>query len=136
MDRRNFIKNTCLTCAALAVGITIESCQKNNSVQPTSVNFTLDLTSSSNAALNNIGGWISQNNVIVIRTGSSTYAALSETCTHAGCSVSYSSSSKQLVCPCHGGVFDSNGNVVSGPPSSPLPQYKTSLSGNTLTVTS
>jgi cytochrome b6-f complex iron-sulfur subunit len=136
MDRRNFIKNTCLTCAALAVGITIESCQKNNNVQPTSVNFTLDLTTSSNAALNNIGGSVIQNGAVVIRTSSSTFAAFSDTCTHAGCSVSYSSSSKQFLCPCHGGVFDSNGNVVSGPPTSALPQYKTSLSGNILTVTS
>ena len=50
------------------------------------------------------------------------WKAFSATCTHAPCTVGYSGS--QIQCPCHGGIFDpSNGNVVSGPPPTRLPEY-------------
>jgi Rieske Fe-S protein len=61
------------------------------------------------------------------------WKAFSATCTHAPCTVGYSSS--QIQCPCHNGVFDpSNGSVVSGPPPSPLPEYGVLIQGNNLYV--
>jgi Rieske Fe-S protein len=44
----------------------------------------------------------------------------SNRCTHLGCAVNWSSSSNQFTCPCHGGVFDAQGNAVAGPPPAPL----------------
>lgn len=60
--------------------------------------------------------------VVVVHTGGSQYYAYDAVCTHAGCTVQYDSSSKLLVCPCHGGAFDPTrgAQVVSGPPPSPL----------------
>ena len=48
------------------------------------------------------------------------YRALSAACTHLGCRVSWNDAARQFHCPCHGGVYDREGRVVSGPPPSPL----------------
>lgn len=45
---------------------------------------------------------------------------LSATCTHAGCTVAWQASSREFVCPCHSGTYDTSGAVVSGPPPAPL----------------
>ena len=67
---------------------------------------------------------------IAIREGGS-IRAFSAVCTHAGCTVGYQSG--ELVCPCHGGVFDAKtGAVVSGPPPSPLQQRKVIESGGSI----
>ncbi len=50
------------------------------------------------------------------------YAAFSAICTHAGCTVQYDSNNTEFVCPCHGGVYSARtGQVLGGPPPSPLP---------------
>lgn len=49
--------------------------------------------------------------------------ALSTTCTHLGCKVQYQQARRIFFCPCHDGVFDQDGNVVSGPPPAPLRRY-------------
>jgi Rieske Fe-S protein len=48
------------------------------------------------------------------------YRALSAVCQHLGCSVRWDGSKKRFLCPCHGGVYDRDGRVVSGPPPRPL----------------
>jgi thiosulfate dehydrogenase (quinone) large subunit len=56
---------------------------------------------------------------VVVRDQSGKLTALSAVCTHAGCQVDYQGG--QLVCPCHGSVFDARtGAVVQGPASQPL----------------
>ena len=52
----------------------------------------------------------------VIRNSSDEIIALSATCTHLRCILQWDKDSGRLVCPCHAGAFDLNGNVVSGPP--------------------
>jgi Rieske Fe-S protein len=42
--------------------------------------------------------------------------ALSATCAHLGCRVRWDVPRRQFLCPCHGGVYDRDGRVVSGPP--------------------
>lgn len=48
--------------------------------------------------------------------------ALDPVCTHAGCIVKWNGSEKSWDCPCHGGRFDINGRVLTGPPRKDLPQ--------------
>lgn len=43
-------------------------------------------------------------------------AALSLACTHQGCEVVWVEEERSYRCPCHEGVFDETGAVVSGPP--------------------
>jgi len=58
---------------------------------------------------------------LVVRREADRYNAVSRTCTHSGvCLVDWESKRQQFVCPCHSGVYDVYGNVVSGPPPRPL----------------
>jgi cytochrome b6-f complex iron-sulfur subunit len=138
MERKDFIKQAmALAGLAFVPAAVVESCTKQNNSGPTNVNFTLDLSAADNAALAVVGGYKVTNSVMVIRTGTSTFEALSAVCTHAGCTLGFDSSSNKIVCPCHGGTFNpATGAVLGGPPKSSLSMYKTSLSGTVLTVTS
>jgi menaquinol-cytochrome c reductase iron-sulfur subunit len=49
--------------------------------------------------------------------------ALSNICTHLGCGVRWDVDRKRFVCPCHNGMFDRNGDVLSGPPPKPLRRF-------------
>lgn len=96
----------------------------------------VDLSLSEYSALNDEFGSVklSSNNIIVINTGGGNYVALSFICTHRSCSLSYNSSANNLPCPCHGSVFDINGNVLEGPATLPLKKYTTVLDGNVLKI--
>ncbi len=52
------------------------------------------------------------------------YEALSNICTHLACRVRWVEDRRAFYCPCHAGVFDEDGNVVSGPPPRPLDRYE------------
>lgn len=67
----------------------------------------------------------------VIREGGEIYA-LSLVCTHLGCSVTVTP--RELLCPCHGSVFDRRGNVVKGPADRPLMRYAVEDRGDRIVV--
>lgn len=57
----------------------------------------------------------------LLRPSSSTVAAFSAVCTHAGCTVGYDAGAGEFVCPCHGGTYSATtGAVLGGPPPAPL----------------
>jgi cytochrome b6-f complex iron-sulfur subunit len=53
--------------------------------------------------------------------------ALSAVCTHLGCIIQWHPDAKEFVCPCHGGRYDFDGKVVSGPPPRPLEKIDVKL---------
>lgn len=54
--------------------------------------------------------------------------AYSAVCTHFACICSWDESKKIISCPCHEGHFDpSDGHVISGPPPSPLEQFRVEI---------
>jgi len=53
------------------------------------------------------------------------YVAISTRCAHLGCPVRYFQASRRFVCPCHGGVYGFQGEVVGGPPVRPLDRFYT-----------
>lgn len=71
---------------------------------------------------------------ILINTPDGELLAFSAICTHLTCSVIYESDTESLLCPCHNGKFDLSGNVVSGPPPSPLESYIVEISGEDIVV--
>jgi Rieske Fe-S protein len=58
-----------------------------------------------------------QSNIIVFENGGS-YTALSTSCTHACCTVSFTGSG--FSCPCHGAKFDLTGKCTNGRAGRPL----------------
>ncbi|MHB8533524.1 MAG: QcrA and Rieske domain-containing protein, partial [Solirubrobacteraceae bacterium] len=67
--------------------------------------------------------------VFLIKSESGGVRALSSTCTHLGCHVSFDAAAKVFKCPCHGGVYSPDGAVLAGPPPRPLPALPTRVDG-------
>jgi quinol---cytochrome c reductase iron-sulfur subunit, bacillus type len=72
--------------------------------------------------------------VYLVRTGEQSVRAMQSTCTHLGCRTSYDRRSKRIMCPCHGGVYDTQGNVIDGPPPAPLPTLMTRVENGQVMV--
>lgn len=70
----------------------------------------------------------------LMRTGDKAYQAFVRKCTHLGCIVAWEPNKKTFVCPCHGGIFDSNGKVVGGPPPTPLQELAVTIENETVYV--
>lgn len=136
MNRKEFIERVGVaaiawpTCLALLSG-----CSSSADPTPASpsgpVDFTVDISS---GALSKNGGYLVHNGIIIARTTSGQFIAVSSTCTHEGATITYESSANDFYCPRHGAMFDSAGKVTRGPASRSLVQYQTSLSGNSLRI--
>ena len=66
--------------------------------------------------------------IIVVRTGDSEVTAVSAICTHQGCTVAPKGS--ELLCPCHGSIFEFSGQVRSGVAKTALPSVAVHVSGD------
>jgi Rieske Fe-S protein len=64
-----------------------------------------------------------------------TFEAFNLRCTHAGCNVAWQGNAERFYCPCHGGVFDREGNVVEGPPKRGLDRLEVTIVKGTVQVT-
>jgi menaquinol-cytochrome c reductase iron-sulfur subunit len=72
--------------------------------------------------------------VFLVKTSASEVTALSSTCTHLGCRVSWNADDQTLRCPCHGGVFDRTGAVKAGPPPKALARHPARVDGDRILV--
>jgi Rieske Fe-S protein len=50
--------------------------------------------------------------------------ALSATCTHKGCTVTWNNAERTWDCLCHGSMFNADGTVIHGPAVQPLSSKK------------
>jgi cytochrome b6-f complex iron-sulfur subunit len=153
--RRMFCSRTCTAAAAAAMGgalgTILSSCGGGSS--PTSpggggatalptvpgtasgatIQVAIDagspLAATGSVALVRAGG----RSILVARTGTDSFSALSSTCTHEGCAIT-AFVGQDFVCLCHGAEFDSSGLVVAGPTRTPLPQYPTQFENGLLTI--
>jgi cytochrome b6-f complex iron-sulfur subunit len=71
---------------------------------------------------------------IIINTRDKGFLAFSKVCTHLGCLVKYDKERQLFICPCHAGIFDLEGNVVSGPPPKPLPKFAVKVEGDNIVI--
>lgn len=71
--------------------------------------------------------------VYLVKAGASV-RVLDSTCTHLGCRTRFNPETMQIECPCHGGVYDTSGRVISGPPPSPLAAVPTRIDGDRVMV--
>ncbi len=138
MDRKEFLTAIGMGAASVAVFNCI-GCSKSDSGSPstpapTNVDFNLDLTLSENADLKTNGKYIYKNGIIIARTTSGTYIAVSQTCTHETNNVEYIPKTNQFYCPKHGATFSASGVSSGIETSKPLAQYNTQLTGTTLRI--
>jgi cytochrome b6-f complex iron-sulfur subunit len=120
--------------AGLATSCSSDDSSAGGSSTPTPTatsNFTVDI---STGPLATNGGFIVTKGIIIARTTTGTFLAVSSSCTHEGVTLGYDKAGNQFVCPRHNSQFTSTGTVISGPAPSNLKQYQTTLSGTTLTV--
>ncbi len=69
-------------------------------------------------ALKQVDGWSevdSSQNVYVTKNPQGNLEVLSSICPHLGCIVDWHKGQNEFFCPCHGSVFNPDGNHVSGP---------------------
>ncbi len=68
--------------------------------------------------------------VVVTQPSRGDFKAFSNVCTHQGCVVDEVTAG-EIRCPCHGSAFDvSDGSVVTGPATNPLPEVKVAVEGD------
>jgi arsenite oxidase small subunit len=67
---------------------------------------------------------------MLLKKADGSVSAMSILCTHVCCQCQYDSSTTYLYCPCHGSVFDQNGNVLRGPAATKLPSVQLNIDGN------
>ena len=74
-------------------------------------------------------------NIAVYKDDAGEIHALSPVCTHAGCIVNFNAAEGTWDCPCHGGRYAINGDVITGPPTKALKQININLQNNTIMPT-
>lgn len=155
VNRREFFGKTIKGAAVLALpgvlGTFLESCTKNsNPVNPSNLtnlqsvqgnlqNGIINLKIDSSSPLNKTGSAVllgfQSGSLLVDRPSSNNFNVLSSICTHQGCTITeYDPGSQNFVCPCHGSVFSSSGQVVNGPAGSALPKYQNQFVNGVLTI--
>jgi len=65
----------------------------------------------------------------LLRDSAGRFSAVSATCTHMGCLLTWQDSGRRLLCPCHGAAYDAEGTVVSGVARHPLPHIMVRVVG-------
>lgn len=60
---------------------------------------------------------------LLIKTPEGKLKAFSAVCTHLDCTVQYVPGEKHILCACHDGKYDLNGQVISGPPPRALEEF-------------
>lgn len=96
---------------------------------------TLDLRGSQAQKVAKDGGFlhIDAADMLVINVGG-TIRAFSSICTHKGCEIN-SFKKDRFVCSCHGAEFGTDGRVLRGPASRPLPEYRVERDGHIVRIT-
>ena len=122
--RRKFIKQAGLASAACLLAGGLSSCSEPEKLMGTK-------------------GELESKGYLMVRfNGSRAHAryidgdlvVFSQICRHKKCTVRWDEMENAFYCPCHEGVYDAKGNVVSGPPEAPLRQLRHEWRGDSLIV--
>lgn len=133
IDRRAFLVRSAF--AAAAVALVACGAAAGDATAPASVSASVKV--SDYPALSSVGGvaltTASGAPLAIVRTGTSTFVALSRICPHQGATVN--SSSSGFTCPRHGAQFSLTGTWLGGQRTSNLRSYPTSYDDSTATLT-
>jgi cytochrome b6-f complex iron-sulfur subunit len=147
MERKDFIEKVGLSAASILIFGCMQSCSKSDSpatTQPPSnnnnptnkIDFTINITNNPYTNLNTAGGFYVDrtNNIIIARTLTNDFIAVSSVCTHQQVTIDFQANNNRFYCSAHGSAFYTTGAVLNGPASSALKQYKAVLTGSSLRI--
>lgn len=145
MERKQFLKTLGAGAAFALTFPCIHGCSKDDTptgnivVEPTGVDFTIDLTSSEASKLAANGGFILKDLVVIAKNLQGEYIAASQVCSHeAYDQVRFVNQDGGIFyCDVHGSRFEQNGtpkNQVDGNPAKMLKVYNVAVDGDMLRV--
>ena len=85
-----------------------------------SIVHSLDDIEPGGGAVMNLG----RGKIAVWKGADGTPHAVSASCTHKGCTVTWNNADRTWDCPCHGSIFSVDGGVIHGPAVEPLSPKK------------
>lgn len=145
MQRKQFLKSLGAGAAFAIAFPCLHACSNDESEEggdtpvPSGVDFTVDLESSEAQKLNENGGFIVKDSVVVVKNLEGNFVAASQVCSHQGyAEVEFLDRDGGIFfCGVHGSRFEQNGtplNKVDAQPAKALKIFKTELSGTMLRV--
>ena len=148
MERKDFIEQVGLSADSILIFGCMQGCSKSDSPAPTpptgttnpppvkAIDFTINITTNPYTSLNTAGGFYvdKSNNIIIARTLTDEFLAVSSLCTHQQVLLDFQASDNRFYCSGHGSLFSTTGAVINGPAAAPLKQYKTTRTGNSLRI--
>jgi cytochrome b6-f complex iron-sulfur subunit len=148
MERKDFIEQVGLSAASILIFGCMQGCSKSDSPAPKpptgttnpppvkAIDFTINITTNPYTSLNTAGGFYvdKSNNIIIARTLTDEFLAVSSLCTHQQVLLDFQASDNRFYCSGHGSLFSTTGAVINGPAAAPLKQYKTTRTGNSLRI--
>lgn len=143
MDRRTFLKDSCLACLGIATASTLlTGCR---TLYPVSGNLTDNgIKLPLREFISGRGTDIKHHSYIVVRNDAlqypicvyrfdeTTYSALYMRCSHQGAELQ--AAGDRLTCPAHGSEFDNKGLVKQGPADQSLRSFPTTIIGEELFI--
>lgn len=85
-----------------------------------------------------VDGWYVQTErkaAWVVKKSATDFNVFDPHCTHLACAYRWVKESHRFLCPCHDGVFDIDGKVLSGPPPRPLDKLGYKIQDGQLFIT-
>ena len=134
IDRRAFLERSGLAAVAAALA----ACGLSDvPTAPGSLSNPITVTLSQYPTLANVDGiaFVSANGnpLAIVRTGTSSFVAVSRICPHQGNTINMASFG--FLCPGHGAEFDFSGHWIGGQPTNNLTSYPTQYDASTGTLT-
>ena len=144
MERKEFLRSLGAGAAFALIFPCVQGCSKDEvsgivKEQPTGIDFAVDLSSSEAANLENNGGYILKNDVVVARNLEGELIAATQICSHQGYDqVRFVTDQGGIFyCEVHGSRFQQDGNPlnqIGNTTAKALKVYRTSLDGDILRV--
>jgi cytochrome b6-f complex iron-sulfur subunit len=145
IDRKEFMKQVGISFGAIMLMNCMQACDAGGEIPDPNpdgssdkVDFTLDLNNSSYSKLKSKGGYVvvKPQNIIVARTNTDLFLAVSAICTHEAATIDYRPATNDFLCPNHQSEFKADGTVQKGPATTALKKYSASadLTNNTVRI--
>lgn len=136
MNRKDFISNLSMGAAFALTAGCFGGCSNDSILiggSNSGVDFEIDLTANSNAALRKNGGYVIVKQVVIAKDNSGNYVAATQRCTHDGL-YKVTLSNNKWYCTEHGAEFSLTGSGLNSNGKKGLTVYKTELKGTLLRV--